>query len=156
MIYAIYIIYLAEKQESNEFSQIELLVNRRYHQTLPHDEIILQNFHNLMTNLPSSEQVPVLYYDNLSYIYMRCSNGIISLAVSNRNIDVMLAVMFLNQFHLILVHYLCNSKLNIGNKSAPKSLDRDTIIDNITLILELLYECLDYVLLQITDYKLLE
>ena len=58
MISAIYIIYLAEKQESNEFSQIELLVNRRYHQTLPHDEIILQNFHNLMTNLPSSEQVP--------------------------------------------------------------------------------------------------
>ncbi|KHC73741.1 hypothetical protein MGI_01453 [Candida albicans P75016] len=156
MISAIYIIYLAEKQESNEFSQIELLVNRRYHQTLPHDEIILQNFHNLMTNLPSSEQVPVLYYDNLSYIYMRCSNGIILLAVSNRNIDVMSAVMFLNQFHLILVHYLCNSKLNIGNKSAPKSLDRDTIIDNITLILELLDECLDYGLLQITDYKLLE
>lgn len=156
MISAIYIIYLAEKQQSNEFSQIELLVNRRYNQTLPHDEIILQNFHNLMTNLLPSEQVPVLYYDGLSYTYMRCLNGIILLIVSNQNIDVMLAVMFLNQFQLVLVHYLCNSKLTNDKMSAPKSLDRDIIIDNITLILELLDECLDYGLLQITDYKLLE
>ncbi|EMG51109.1 hypothetical protein G210_5971, partial [Candida maltosa Xu316] len=140
-------------KNSDEFSQIELLLNRRFIRNIPCDQIILQNFHNLLSNLDPAEQVPILYHDKLSYVYIRCPNGIILLSVINKNVNVMSVIMFLNQLHVILVHYLCNSKLN---HDSQKPLDKDIIIDNVTLIMELMDECLDYGLLQITDYKLLE
>lgn len=153
MISAIYVLYLAEDQEPDEFQQIQLLLNRRFNENIPCDQIIVQNFHNLLTNLQPYEQVPILYHNQLSYVYIRCDNGIILLAVINKNVNVMLVITFLNQFHIILIHYLCNTKLK---NDIHKPLNKDIIIDNITLIMEVLDECLDYGLLQVTDYKLLE
>ena len=146
-------LYLSEDQDADEFHQIELLLNRRFQENIPCNQIIIQNFHDLLTNLQPYEQVPILYHDQLSYVYIRCDNGVILLAVISKNVNVMLVITFLNQLHVILIHYLCNSKLN---NDTHKPLNKDIIIDNITLIMEVLDECLDYGLLQVTDYKLLE
>ncbi|KAK6876454.1 AP-1 complex subunit mu-1-I [Candida tropicalis] len=153
MISAIYVLYLSEDQDADEFHQIELLLNRRFQENIPCNQIIIQNFHDLLTNLQPYEQVPILYHDQLSYVYIRCDNGVILLAVISKNVNVMSVITFLNQLHVILIHYLCNSKLN---NDTHKPLNKDIIIDNITLIMEVLDECLDYGLLQVTDYKLLE
>ncbi|RCK55301.1 AP-1 complex subunit mu-1-I [Candida viswanathii] len=153
MISAIYVLYLSEEQHADDFHQVQLLVNRRFNESIPCDQIIVQNFHNLLTTLQPYEQVPILHHGQLSYVYIRCANGIILLAVINKNVNVMLVITFLNQLHVILIHYLCNSKLN---NDIHKPLNRDIIIDNVTLIMEVLDECLDYGLLQVTDYKLLE
>lgn len=134
-----------------DVSFFQCLTSRRYRgNCMPDDISILNAFYHHLTSLEEQEHYPVLYIKNFSYIYIRCENGIILLAIANANENVMQVIMFLKSFQLILIHYLCKGK------GDSKLLTREKILDNIIIISELLDECLDFGILQITDYKLLE
>ena len=90
---------------------------------------------------------------------MRGDNDIILIAVTKKNINAMLTVVFLHNFYGILFHYICDmarkqktsqEDLRIGAK-----LSKEVIMDSSTLIFELLDECMDFGIVQVTDYKIL-
>jgi hypothetical protein len=70
-------------------------------------------------------------------------------AVCSDNVNAMLTVVFLDHFYQILHRYLVKPKDNV-------ILDKDTVIDNINIIFELLDECMDFGIVQQTDYNLLK
>ncbi|KAG7663434.1 uncharacterized protein J8A68_003086 [[Candida] subhashii] len=144
MISALYILHIPQNQSGNGVHQ--LLLHRRYHENIPRDSTILGNLDKLFNQLQKEEKVPILNIRGISYVYIRCDNDIVLLAVTPKNLNVMSVIVFLRDFYNILIHYLCENH----------KLDKDIIIDNLTLIFELLDECLDFGLLQMTDYKLLQ
>ncbi|RLV93664.1 AP-1 complex subunit mu-1-I [Spathaspora sp. JA1] len=142
MISAVYVLYIPESEST--YHHYQLLLNRRYHENIPSDTSILTNFNKLYHN--NTNCPPVLYYHGISYGFIRCDHNIILLGVTPKNINIMSLMIFLGKFYEILVEYLLHDQIK---------LDRDLIMDNLTLIFELLDECLDFGIVQSTDYKLL-
>ncbi|KAI5951752.1 hypothetical protein KGF54_004827 [Candida jiufengensis] len=164
MVSALYVLHIPinNNNNNNDFNildstNFQCLISRRFHEDhIPEDSIILNSFYKQIINLSSDQLVPVLENEKLSYIFIRCENDIVILAVTNKNINVMSVIMFLKNFHLILLHYLCKTRQKILHHQKQKNLTKEVIQDNSILISELIDECLDFGILQITDYKLLE
>lgn len=149
MISSFYVLHIPFNYGSpSELSSYRCLINRRFTEIIPDDNIILSQFYQHLRRTPIHEQVPILSIKNLSYVYIRGENDVILLAVTHQNVNVMLVTAFLRSFQLIMYHFLC--------KGGKKAMDFELILDNSVLIAELLDECLDFGVLQITDYKLLE
>lgn len=149
MISAFYVLHVPFNYGSpSELALYKCLINRRFTEIIPDDNSILSKFYQHLRRTPINEQVPVLTIQNLSYVYIRCETNIVLLAVTHQNVNVMLVIAFLRSFQLIMIHFLC--------KGEVKTMDFELILDNSVLITELVDECLDFGVLQITDYKLLE
>ncbi|CAK9440437.1 uncharacterized protein LODBEIA_P45370 [Lodderomyces beijingensis] len=152
MVSAIYILhYPTDRDSFRDTSNFECLTSRRYHDDhVPDDNFILSSFYKRLERLDEGDQLPVLYINRMSYVYLRCANGVLILAVTPSNDNVMSMIMFLRSFELILIHYLCKKK------KSDRPFTKETILDNLIIITELFDECMDFGILQVTDYKLLE
>lgn len=175
MISALYILHRPDS--SLPFLQNDLLLYRGYHNDVPNYDIILGTFcKNYHKKLPE-EKSPFLLIEGISYIYVTGKYDVVLLAVSRQNANAMLTVIFLNNIYKLLHLYLTTAKVpaagstghtnrhttntasphgQIKGQVAHTALDRDTISDNATLIHELLDECMDFGVIQTTDYNILK
>ncbi|ABN64755.2 clathrin adaptor [Scheffersomyces stipitis CBS 6054] len=140
--------------ESDSHSQV--LVSRRYRNDIPNERSIVSSFEILYKKLRPEERVPFNYHRGINYVHIRGANDILLLVTATTNINAMSVVVFLNSFYGILHNYLCQQLSSSNNEDFKHlSLDRDSIIDNVNLIFELIDECLDFGLIQSTDYNIL-
>lgn len=153
MVSAVYILHWSNHEE---YSHSQLLLHRRYQNDIPLNDIVVSRFDELYGRLKIEERVPFLYYKGLSYSYIQVANDLLLLAVSTQNINAMLIAVFLHSFYQVLYRYLCNTKNAHNQDKTIRKLDKDIITDNINFIFELLDECMDFGLIQLTDYNLLK
>lgn len=147
-----------------EYLRCELLLHRSYHNDVPESVIMVNRFVSLYQKLQPHERTPFLYDAGVNYIYLRGNNDIIFMAVSRTNVNAMLTVTFLHELYKILVHYFDQlhripaTDASGGQPQQEEELGftRETIIDNHSLIYELLDECMDFGLIQLTDYSILK
>lgn len=157
VVYSLYILHWPETHL--EYLRSELLLHRRYNNNLPDEILVLQNFEDAYKELLPEERTPFIHRRGLNYAYMRGDNDIILLTVTRKNVNAMLSVVFLHNFYGLLFHYICDvtkKKDNTlqDNKIVSK-LTKEAIMDSSTLIYELLDECMDFGIVQVTDYKIL-
>ncbi|KAK6461070.1 Mu homology domain-containing protein [Scheffersomyces coipomensis] len=158
MVSALYILHWPDSD--SEVLHSELLLQRRYQNDIPNDSKVLSNFDTLYKKLQPHERTPFLFYHGINYVYIRGDHDIILLVVASKNINAMSIVVFLKRFYEVLFNYLCQSTTVSKDKEEEKilhsKLDKDKILDNVNLIFELLDECLDFGIIQITDYNILK
>ncbi|ODV79647.1 clathrin adaptor, mu subunit [Suhomyces tanzawaensis NRRL Y-17324] len=147
MVCAFYILFWPDSDIEYPHSQV--LLNRRYRNDIPGDQSLIRNFENTFKKLPNEQKTPFIESNGITYTYIRGNFDILLMAVSVRNINAMLTILFLNQFYGTLCHYLCSG-------SNGQKLDKDTVSDNSMLIFDLLDECMDFGVIQVTDYNLLK
>lgn len=157
VVYSLYIVHWPETHL--EYLRSELLLHRRYNNNLPDQTLVLQNFENEFKNLSPEERTPFIHSRGINYVYMRGDNDILLIAVTKKNINAMLTVVFLHNFYGILFHYICDMAKRQQNDQddsrVGSKLSKEVIIDSSTLIFELLDECMDFGIVQVTDYKIL-
>ncbi|CAN3364968.1 hypothetical protein DICA1_F31076 [Diutina catenulata] len=139
MVAGIYIVYWPESDV--EYPHPEVLIHRRYHHNLPEPRHLMERFKRVY------EATPFLYdpQSNLHFIQSRHHDLIFLLVSTNPRENSMSLVVVLNDFKGILQRYIDKTELL-----------KETIIDNFNLIYELFDECLDFGVVQITDYNLLK
>lgn len=96
-------------------------------------------------------------------MYIWGENDILFLTATRKNVNVMLAMTFLRQFYLILHHYFVESHSNLSNGTTnngtikeSETLHLEHLVDNVSLVYELLDECVDFGVIQLTDYNILK
>ncbi|CAN3374161.1 hypothetical protein DIURU_000900 [Diutina rugosa] len=139
MVSGVYIVYWPESEV--EYPHPEVLIHRQYHADVLDPLHLMSRFEHVYTGHPFTYD-PV--YD-CHFIQHRHDDLIFVLTTSNACENAMSLVVVLSHFKQILQRYL-----------GPQSLMRDTIIDNFDLVYELFDECLDFGIVQITDYNLLK
>lgn len=127
----------------------ELLLYRIYHDNLPSPQQVINDFDEEYKRQLPETRLPILNIKGLNYIYIRPGNDVIFMIVDRNNLDVTLSIFFLDNFQKLLRHYLQPQDRSIR-------FDRDLIIDNIYFIYELLDECMDMGIIQMTDYNILK
>lgn len=153
MVLAVYILYWPDNLD---FPHSQTLLHRRYQNDIPNNKLVIHNFDEVYKQLKPEERVPFLISKGINYTYVKVANDLMMVAVSKKNINAMLIVVFLHNFYQIMFRYLCNSK-NIHNQlEKVRQLDKDVVVDNINVIFELLDECMDFGIIQLTDYNLLK
>ncbi|CCE78852.1 Piso0_000884 [Millerozyma farinosa CBS 7064] len=163
-IIALCILHWPENELAYQSS--ELLIGRDY-QFCPKNSIdLIYEFEAAFKTLSPDERTPFIYSKGISYIYIWGDNDIIFLAITNRNVQVMQTIIFLKHFYLILMEFLIdqeafvtkgeeNAKSNDHSRKSNIMIDKDSIKDNSCLIYELFDECIDFGIIQTTDYKIL-
>lgn len=139
------------------YAHSEVLLYRQYHNDLPHPEVLFGKFDQVYKSQAEHERTPFISVDGINFAYIPGDNGIFVVVVSRRNINAMLSVLFLHQFYRTLCHYVCSgegSEGDSGNK--VEKLHKDNVVDNFNLVYELFDECMDYGIVQLTDYNILK
>lgn len=159
MISGLFLVHWAEAE--GLYAHSEVLLYRQYHNDLPHPQVLFSKFDLVYKLQEEYERTPFISVDGINFAYIPGDNGIFVVVVSRRNIDAMLAVLFLHQFYGTLCHYLCDTNTggdsgSENNKPRLQKLHKDTIIDNFNLVYELFDECMDYGIVQLTDYNILK
>lgn len=121
----------------------ELVLHRSYQNDVPLAETLLALFCSVYDHQDALERTPFVLVNGISYVYVVGDNGLLYVAVSKRNINAMAAVTFLHHFSGILLQYL-------------NDVNRDTVVDNTVLVYELLDECVDFGVVQLTEYNILK
>lgn len=148
------------------YQRSELLIGRDYQFCSKNSIDLVYEFEDAFKTLSPDERTPFIYSKGISYIYIWGDNDIIFLAITNRNVQVMQTIIFLKHFYLILMEFLIDQEafLTKGEESAKSNdhsrknsikIDKDSIKDNSGLIYELFDECIDFGIIQTTDYKIL-
>lgn len=148
MISSVYILYSVNLHL--QYLNSEVLLHRSFYDDLPELQIVLNNFDTAYKSQLSSQKTPVFNYNGINYIYLTGQNDIFLLLVTRKNIDVMALILFLCNFRELMTFYLCNKP------STPSILDKDVILDNIYFVYEVLDECMDSGIIQMTDYNILK
>lgn len=171
MVSAIYILH--KPHHETETLHFELLLHRGYHNDLPDNSLIVSLFDKSYKRIAHHERCPFIYYQGINFVYITGGQNIFLLAVSRRNTDAMTMVTFLHNFFLIMCQYLCVAQIEApADTKDPKKptikeehhttyvdvtkLNKEVIIDNFVLIYELLDECMDFGVVQLTDYNILK
>lgn len=168
MISALYVLHRPDN--SLPFLQIDLLIHRRYHNDVPDYQVLLETFCMANAHKLPQEVSPFLLVNGVSYIHIRGDEDIILLAVSRQNANAMLTVVFLQDMYRLFYRYLIHTHTELHNtlnsqrtdllvgttERATIALDRDVLSDNTNLIHELLDECMDFGVIQTTDYNILK
>lgn len=166
MISALYVLHRPDI--SLPFLQIDLLIHRRYHNDVPDYQVLLETFCMANAHKLPQEMSPFLLVNGVSYIHIRGDEDIILLAVSRQNANAMLTVVFLQDMYRLFYRYLIHTELHnainsqrtdllVGTTERTTiALDRDVLSDNTNLIHELLDECMDFGIIQTTDYNILK
>lgn len=146
MVSAIYILHWPENDLPFQYG--ELLLHRRYHSGLPSDGFIINTFNVTYKAFKPEQRVPFINSKGINFIYVRGGDDILIVAVTIRNVDAMQTIVFLNHFYGTLCHYLCHEDGGM--------LSKDRITDNLHLIFDLIDECIDHGIVQVTDYNILK
>lgn len=146
MVSAIYILHWPENDLPFQYG--ELLLHRRYHSGLPSDGFIINTFNVTYKAFKPEQRVPFINSKGINFIYVRGGDDILIVAVTIRNVDAMQTIVFLNHFYGTLCHYLCQEDGGM--------LSKDRITDNLHLIFDLIDECIDHGIVQVTDYNILK
>lgn len=143
----------------------ELLVHRNYRHDVPDAHWLVARFAKLYLELPKHKRTPFLYDDGVTYTTYWGRNDIFLLAVSRSNVNAMLAVALLHQMHQIMeLFFLHQQGQAISSDAADKPVQqisqafftRESVLDNNAFVYELLDECVDFGVVQITDYNILK
>lgn len=121
----------------------ELVLHRSYQNDVPLAEALLALFCSVYDHQDALQKCPFLLVNGISYVYVASDNGLFYVAVSRRNINAMATVTFLHHFSGILFQYFSD-------------VDRDAVVDNTVLVYELLDECVDFGVVQLTEYNILK
>lgn len=157
MVAAVYILHWPDTEV--EFLHCETLLYRNYSNDIPEAQSVVSRFNDAYRNIRWEDRTPCIYDNGINYIYVWGQNDILFLAVARNNLNAMLSVVFLHQFHQILIRYfdqLTRAHAQREETAEHESFSRDTIVDNFHLIYELLDECMDFGAIQITDYNILK
>lgn len=146
MVSAIYILHWPENDLPFQYG--ELLLHRRYHSGLPSDGFIINTFNVTYKAFKPEQRVPFINSKGINFIYVRGGDDILIVAVTIRNVDAMQTIVFLNHFYGTLCHYLCQEDGGM--------LSKDRITDNLHLIFDLIDECIDHGIVQVTDCNILK
>lgn len=160
MVSALYILHWPDYDV--EFLRCELVMHRCYQNDVPEAHLIVSRFNDLYRKLQPHQRTPVLCDQGIHYIYLWGENDLVILATVKNNVNVLLTITFLHQFHSILHHYFANSRTTPPSTKKFQLqrndvlLNRDQIVDNYLLVYELLDECMDFGVVQLTDYNILK
>lgn len=165
MVSALYILHWPDRDI--EFLRCEVIIHRNFHNDVPDAHLMVSKFVSLYRKLQPHERTPCLQDHGVSYMYIWGENDILLLAATPKNVNVMLAMTFLRQFYMILQHYFVKSESSSANEirhdtdidieeNKSKLLHLEHIVDNVALVYELLDECVDYGVIQLTDYNILK
>lgn len=152
MVGTFYILH--SPQMDLEYTRSQVLLHRQYYDGLPDSQLILNRFDSIYKAQEPHERSPFIHYNGLNYIYLRQDNDILLLVVTRRNVDSMLMILFLHKFQDLIKYYLC--KTDEAKVKEPVKFDKDLIMDNVYFIYELLDECMDMGIIQMTDYNILK
>lgn len=171
MVSAVYILHRPNRE--TETLHFELLLHRGYDHDLPDNSILVSIFDKTYKRLKHEERSPFISFQGINFVYITGGQNIFLLAVSRKNINAMAIVTFLHNFYTIMCQYLCMAQVESttdvnSTKTAQKEeehrstyidvskLNKEVIIDNFVLIYELLDECMDFGVVQLTDYNILK
>lgn len=156
MASALYILHWPEKDIDTLNS--EILLHREYLNDLPTSDIVWNTFNEAYRIRKPEERSPFILSEGINYIYIKGENDLIILAVTRTNINCMLMIVFLDKLYGTLHHYFSKTKniIKQENRGIQFELHRDIIVDNCNLIFELLDECMDFGIVQVTDYNILK
>jgi len=118
----------------------KVIISRNYRGDLPNN--VAQRF---ISKILEEEDVivkPVVEDEGLSFVYVK-HNNLYLMAVSERNCNVSMIILFLYKLIEVFVEYF-------------KELEEESIRDNFVLIYELLDEMMDFGLPQVTETKVLQ
>lgn len=153
MVGTFYILHSPEMEL--EYMRSQVLLHRQYYDGLPDSQLILNRFDRIYKGQLLHERSPFIHYNGLNYIYLRQANDILLLVVTRQNVDAMLIILFLHKFQDLIKYYLCTST-DVSNGRNLIEFDKDLIMDNVYFIYELLDECMDMGIIQMTDYNILK
>ncbi|KAM9908423.1 hypothetical protein OXX79_000380 [Metschnikowia pulcherrima] len=141
-----------------EYSRCEVLLHRSYHNDVPSAISVASMFSQAYLSLEEHERGPFIYFKGVSFISLCAENDILFLAVARRNVSASSAVTLLSQLQSLITHYFSENSRKMGNEDLQhyKGLTRDAIVDNYALLFELLDECVDFGLAQVTDFNILK
>lgn len=148
MVSALYILHWPDTDTA--YLRCELLLYRNYHNDVPDAHVMVERFRRYYSLLGEHQRTPFLCLDGINYIHVWGSNDLVMVAVTRTNLNAMLTVSLLHQMHQILTHYCDQQKVETA------VLDRDFVLDNQTLVYELLDECVDFGMVQVTDFNILK
>ncbi|WPK23380.1 hypothetical protein PUMCH_000618 [Australozyma saopauloensis] len=163
MVSAIYICHWPDIDAA--YLLCELLVHRNYHNDIPDAHWLVARFAKLFLELPKDKRTPFLEDLGITYTTYWGADDIFLLSVSRSNVNAMLAVTLLQQMHLIMEQFFLHQHKQLREREArgdrPQNntepvFTREAVLDNNALIYELLDECVDFGVIQITDYNILK
>lgn len=159
MVSAVFVIHWADVDL--EYLRCELLLHRCFFDNIPDPHLLISRFYHLYRSLHAQDRTPVLYDRGFSYIYLWGENDVMVMAVATSNVNVLLVVTFLHNVHGILVRYFekPHTKIESDGQAVDEDetgLTRERVIDNYPLVFEILDECMDNGIVQITDYNILK
>lgn len=134
-----------------EYLSSEVLLNRIFYDDVSDSRQVVDTFDVVYRRQLPEQRTPFFQSNGLHYIYIHGDNDIFLLLVTRKNIDTMLMVLFLRNFLGLMKHYLCNN-----DASTPLIFDKEVVLDNVYFIYELLDECMDQGIIQMTDYNILK
>lgn len=150
MVSAIHICHWPEID--GDYLLCELLVHRTYRDDVPTAHWLVARFAKLYSSLPKHQRTPFLCDDGIVYTALWAAHDIFLLAVSCRNSNAMLVIALLQYMHLIMEQFFAQNHAT----DALGAFTRDAVLDNNAFVLELLDECVDFGVAQITEYNILK
>lgn len=156
MVAAIYICHWPDPD--SEYSRCELLLYRLYRVDVPSASRVVARFLKHYLSLKPLDRCPFLQIQGTTYVACWAPNQILMLAVTRQNIDAMLAVALLQLITTVLSHYFSRRPQDTSTftHSSNSGFERDDVIDHASLVYELLDECVDFGLPQVTDHHILK
>lgn len=118
----------------------KILITRAYRNDVPHN--CNEIFNQKMIEFDEFNSVPVFMHKDYVFMFVKHEN-LTFLAVATRNVNAMMIISFLDELKKILITYF-------------KTLESESIKDNLIMIYELFDEIMDNGFPQITDIKALK
>lgn len=159
MVSAVFILHWPDSDV--KYLRCELLLHRIYYNDLYDPHTVVQRFHHLYTQMQPDDRTPFIFDHKMTYIFLWGENDLVIMAAARTNVNALLTVTFLHELHDILVRYFeVLKRQDLEGKSVAHlddtGLTREQIVDNHSLVYELLDECMDFGIVQLTDYNILK
>lgn len=157
LIHSLGILYWPRWEEESRYS--ETLIYRQYRADTPSQATVIEVFEKELKRLKHEERTPFFQSRGINYVYITGDNDIVVMATCLKNTNAMLLVVFLKNFYQVIRQYLVKTKVRWKSEESSKtdnSVTKYLIIDNTVLLCELADECMDYGLIQNTDYNILK
>lgn len=144
MVSAVYIVHWPDADVA--YLRCELLLHRDYHNDVPEASYMVELFANSFKKLSPSQRTPILCVAGVHFMYYTGDDDLLLVAATRGNVNALLTVTFLHRMYQVLLDYF----------KQENTLTREDIVDNYPLIFELLDECMDFGMVQLTDSNILK
>jgi len=118
----------------------KIIISRNYRGDIPHSATA--RFHQIVQESDQAELKPVFTVDGITYVYIK-HNNLLLLAVTKRNANVTIILLFLNRLVKVFKEYFGD-------------IQEESIRDNFVIIYELFDEMMDFGYPQSTEPKILK